>query len=53
MGRVFPYPGDEPKKINTQIKTTVITSGAGFAKDAENIRRDWKRVLGAVSQKIP
>jgi hypothetical protein len=38
------------RKIETWLRTH---PEEGFAKDAENIRRDWKRVLGAVSQKIP
>ena len=48
MGRVFPYPEEKPRKIPTRIKTTVSFTDDGFAKDAENLRRDWERATGIV-----
>ena len=50
MGRVFYRNEKQLRKIETRIKTRPDT---GFAKDAVNIRRDWDRVLGVVSQKKP
>lgn len=46
VGRVFPYPQETPRKANTRIKTTVSSMNRGFAKDAENLRRDWERATG-------
>jgi hypothetical protein len=50
IGRVIYRNEKQLRKIETRIKTRPDT---GFAKDAENIRRDWDRVLGVVSQKKP
>jgi len=50
MGRVFYRNEKQLRKIQTRIRTHPEES---FAKDAENIRRDWDRVLGVVSHKKP
>jgi hypothetical protein len=50
MGRVFYRNEKQLRKIETRLRAH---PEEGFAKDAENIHRDWKRVLGAVSQKKP
>ena len=50
MGRAFYRNEKQLRKIETRLRTH---PEEGFAKDAENIRRDWEKVLGAVSQRKP
>jgi hypothetical protein len=47
MGRVVYRSEKQLQKIKTRIRTH---SEEGFAKDAENIRRDWERVLGSLKK---
>jgi len=47
MGRVFYRNEKQLRKIETRLRTH---PEEGFAKDAENLRRDWERATGIVSR---